>query len=143
MIREATAADVPRIVAMGRRFLLETSYRGVIEDNPAQMEVLACQLLESPVGVLLVSETCGELTGMLGAFLFDHPISGERLATEIFWWVEPEHRGHGIRLLRRAEAWAKSNGAAKLQMIAPTPAVARIYEALHYAPIETAYQRTL
>lgn len=142
MIREATEADVDSIVAMGRRFLSETRYRGTIADNPAQMAVLARNLITNEVGVLLVSEAAGVLTGMFGAFLYVHPISGERMATELFWWVQPEHRGHGIRLLKHAERWARGQGAKALQMIAPTPDVEAIYSALGYSQVETAYQRT-
>jgi GNAT superfamily N-acetyltransferase len=143
VIRDAAHDDLDAIVAMGRRFLAETDYRDRISENPAQMRVIAERLIDVDEGALLVSDRDGALTGMIGLFVFRHPISDEVFATELFWWVEPEHRGQGIRLLRRAEAWAADKGAKALQMIAPTPQVARVYAALGYAHIEDSYQREL
>ena len=43
---------------------------------------------------------------MIGLLLFENPITGEPTVSELFWWVEPEARGSGVRLLKRAEQWA-------------------------------------
>jgi histone acetyltransferase (RNA polymerase elongator complex component) len=59
------------------------------------------------------------------------------------WWVEPEHRGAGVRLVREAEKRAKEAGAQRIQMIAPTKQVGAIYERLGYAFIESAYGKRL
>lgn len=143
VIREASADDLDAIVAMGQRFLSESSYKGRISENPAQMRVIAERLIDSPEGALWVSESGNGLTGMIGVFIFRHPMSDDVCATELFWWVEPEHRGQGLRLLRAAERWAKAQGARVLQMIAPTPQVGRVYTALGYDHIEASYQRVL
>jgi GNAT superfamily N-acetyltransferase len=59
------------------------------------------------------------------------------------WWVEPGHRGIGVRLYYALERWARARGAVALQMIAPTEAVAAIYRRLGYGAIETIYQKRL
>ena len=41
----------------------------------------------------------GAIVGMLGFIIHDHFISGEKVAGEVFWWMEPEHRGDGLKLL--------------------------------------------
>ncbi|MDQ3170236.1 MAG: GNAT family N-acetyltransferase [Acidobacteriota bacterium] len=144
MMRKATSDDVPRLVEMGHRFLSSTSYAGAIADNPDQMAATASMLIEHPHGCVLVAENeAHALVGMLGAIVYAHHISGESVCGEVFWWVEPEHRGVGVRLLRAIETWATGKGALKMQMIAPTPDVCVLYERLGYAPVETAYQRTL
>jgi len=141
MIRQATAEDVPRLVEMGRRFRSETGYAKVLAENPAKMAELATQLAAS--GGLLVSEREGELVGMLGYVVYPHFISGESTAGEVFWWVEPEHRGEGLKLLKEAERRAKAVGAEKMQMIAPTDRVATLYLRLGYEFVEASYQRAL
>ena len=146
-IRSARETDLDRIVEMGRRFLASTSYRDVIADNPSQMARLATGLLDHAQGTILVAERVTspdplpQVVGMIGLFAFEHPIAGERIAGELFWWVEPAHRGIGLRLLRAAEQWAHDHGATALQMIAPTPDVERLYERLGYARVEVHYQR--
>jgi GNAT superfamily N-acetyltransferase len=141
LIRLACESDVPRLVEMGRRFRNETGYNKHLAENPAKMAELASQL--AAAGGVLVSERAGQIVGMIGIFLFPHFLSGELVAGEVFWWVEPEHRGEGIKLLREAEKQARERGAVKLQMIAPNPKVAALYERLGYEFVESAYQRTL
>lgn len=141
MIRTATGADIPRVVEMGLRFLAETKYGEHAPANPAQMAKTVEYLLAS--GGVLVSERAGELVGMIGYALFPHFISGELVAGEVFWWVEPEFRGEGVKLLLAAEIRAKDSGAVKMQMIAPDDKVAALYERLKYTFIESAYQKPL
>lgn len=143
MIRDARHADTPALIAMGQRFLRETVYRGRITENPAQMGALVQMLIDSPTGALFVSERDGIVTGMIGLLLYTQPLSGEPMASELFWWVEPEHRGHGVRLMKQAEAWARAQGATALQMIAPTSEVEQLYQRLGYDRIEVAYQKAL
>src|SRR5438552_5373318 len=126
---------------MGRRFRRESSYRDVIADNPERMKALGEQLIAQ--NGLIVSERDGQVTGMLGFVLFDHFISGERTCGEVFWWLNPESRGEGLKLLREVERRAKLAGAKHIQMIAPTAEVARVYERLKYRFVESTYQRDL
>jgi GNAT superfamily N-acetyltransferase len=141
LIRLATSADVPRLVEMGQRFRRETTYSQHLAENPEQMEKLLEQLMSSD-GVL-VSEREGVLVGMIGYIVYSHFLSGDTVAGEVFWWVEPEARGDGLRLLREAERRAKERGARHLQMIAPTAQVAHVYERLGFTYVESTYQKTL
>lgn len=143
MIRRATDADVPRLVEMGRAFLAGTRYAGAIRENPAQMAETAAGLIASEAGELLVAERGGQVVGMIGLLLYTHPLSGDRVASELFWWVDPDHRGQGIALLRAGERWARACGAVALQMIAPSDDVERLYERLGFVRIEAQYQRGL
>lgn len=143
MIRVATAADIPRLIEMGTHFMAETSYGKRLGNNPDQMATIGAQLIENEQGVLFVAEQDGELVGMIGALCFAHHISGERVAAEVFWWVEPSFRGCGVRLMKRAEQWAKAAGAVRFQMVSPSPEVGALYERMGYEPIEVAYERAL
>jgi GNAT superfamily N-acetyltransferase len=143
MTRMATRRDIPRLVEMGQHFLDSTVYRGLIGRNTSQMAATASMLIDSPDGCVVVAERSGVVVGMLGALVFTHHISGERVGGEVFWWVEPEHRGCGVRLLKASETWARARGAVRMQMIAPTPDVGALYQRMGYAAVETTYQRSL
>lgn len=125
---------------MGQRFIRETVYRDLIDGDPAHMTQLVTLLVESPEDkAVFVSTSGNDLTGMIGLFVYLHPMSGKRTAVEVFWWTEPEHRGHGLRLLRAATQWATAAGATQLQMIAPTAEIERLYTRLGFTKIETSY----
>jgi len=138
VIRRARPEDLDAMVLMGLRFLEEV-YPGKFVPNPERMARTGAWLLEDDDRALFVSEKDDQLTGMFGVFVYEHPMTGERTATEMFFWVQPEHRGHGLRLLRVARAWAKEAGATALQMGAPSPEVERLYERLGLEKIETSY----
>lgn len=145
MIREATLEDVPRLVAMGRRFLAETPYGEVLTESVERLTRLAEGLIANDTGIVFVFEVGDRPVGMLGAVVVEHPLSGQRMATELFWWVEPEYRrgGAGLLLMERAEAWATAAGAEALQMVAPNAQVARVYAARGYTLREQVFQRSL
>lgn len=128
---------------MGGRFLQSSSYRGRFADNAQARRDLMMRLIESPDGALFVSEKDGQLTGMIGVYAYQHPWSGERIGGEVFWWVEPEMRGCGLKLKRRAEQWADDAGCVRFQMGAPNDRVARVYRRLGYAKIEEMWQKDM
>jgi GNAT superfamily N-acetyltransferase len=142
-VRRAVAADLPALVAMGRRFIAETHYHRHLSDNPAQIETIMRRFLHDTNGALFVIGPEAGPLGMLGVFTFAHPLDASPRASELFWWVEPEHRGHGLTLLRAAEAWAREQGATRLDMIAPDERTAAAYRALGYAKFEEHYSKDL
>lgn len=141
MIRSAVEADIPRLVEMGERFRHETKYAEILAPNTGQMAKLGKTLIDKDG--LLVVEHKGELIGMLGFIIYDHFISGEKTLGEVFWWVEPEYRGEGLRLLREAERIGREAGCKNIQMIAPNENVARLYALRDYDYVESTWQRAL
>jgi GNAT superfamily N-acetyltransferase len=143
VIREAEEADIPALVAMAQRFIRESSYEGKIASNADVLTKLMGNLIGSNEGCIFVSEQGSKVTGMIGAYLYVHPFSGENIAGEAFWWVEPEYRGGGVKLMLEVEKWARAKGADRLTMIAPSPKVETLYQALGYGKLETHYQKDL
>lgn len=143
MIRTATREDVPRIVDMGARFI-DTEYPGAVRFNPEMLAALTTALIDG-AGTVLVVEAADELVGMMALQTYVHPMSGDLIATEIVWWMEPEARRGvtAIRLFIAGEQWAREQGATKLQMIAPSDKVGQFYERLGFERIEVHYQRSL
>lgn len=143
-IRDATHEDVPALVAMGVTFFGSSVYGDHYAMDAARLTGLAHLLIEAEHGIILLAETDAGIVGMLGMLLYEHPMAAEVIASELFWWVNPEARGTwGVRLLKRAETWARAHGATILQFVAPNPAVGHLLSRLHYAPLEQTYMRRI
>lgn len=145
-IRTAQRSDIPRIVELGSKSLMEGPYREILADRPDVTTALAEKLLKMEKACILVAEEKGEIIGMFAFFIFDHYFSGESVAGETIWYVEKEHRkgGPGLQLLWAAEELAHSMGAKKFQLTAPTDELAEAYRKLRgYDKVETAFQRDI
>jgi GNAT superfamily N-acetyltransferase len=146
MIRVATAEDHDGIMAMARRFL---SADGPYGDRFTLDEERVSGLTHVMVGgadhLVLVADVDGEPVGMLVMFVFAHPLTGEQIASELCWWMEPEFRSSrlALKLLRDGEAWAKKQGAAVIEMIAPNERVAEFYGHMGYERTDVHYRKTL
>lgn len=143
--REAVLADVPALVAMLRQFIGSADYGHYLADNAAAAERLITRMVTSDTMRVFVVTLPTAVVGMLGVTLYAHPMSDEVMASEVFWWLDPAHRGNGVWLLRRAERWARSCGAVRMQMMHPVskPRVGEIYEAVGYSRLEVSYQKDL
>lgn len=143
MIRTATLADVPRLVELGTRWISEGPYAGHITPRAESMAKLATGLIEADHGLVLVYESDGRTLGMIGAIATFHPYSGDPVMSEMFWYVEPESRGGGVRLLKAAEDWARSHGILDSIMISPSPKVSAFYRRLGYERLEEQFIKRL
>jgi GNAT superfamily N-acetyltransferase len=143
VIRPATRADIPDIVDLGVRHWGESRYGQWMAPNREVMASLARALIEGKDALVLVDEQAGAIVGMIGVAVTAHIYSGEPVMSELFWYAPPESRGSGVRLLRRAESWARGNGVKHAAMIAPDERVAAFYERMGYAPLEINYIKPL
>lgn len=130
---------------MFAQFVASTQYAQYVGNDPTFSAQAMTALLLNDDAAIFVVDADDAVIGMLGLLCFQQPFSGELVATELFWWLDPDHRGHGGWLLKRGEKWAKSKGASRLTMMAPIdkPRVAETYQALGYAPVETVFSRSL
>lgn len=142
-LRKATLDDIPQMVAMGSRFIAQTSYRDVVADNPAARRALGETLISGQRSNIFISERDDRITGMLAMIVFQNHIDGAWTAGEVFWWSDPDVRGDGIRLFHFAESWAIEMGCDKIQMIAPDERIEKLYAQLGFAPLERSFQRDL
>lgn len=138
MIREATREDISHLVVMGLHFVRSGEYGDHLDESPDALFETMFRLIEGEDAILLVQGDDKPI-GMLGGLIYRHPLSWQTFFSELFWWVEPEHRGHGLDLPRHAEAWAKTLGATHCIMVSPNDRVSRLYEKLGYSKLETHY----
>lgn len=143
-IRPATAADLDAIVQMGLEF--RATYAPFLTKNPDRIRQTAELLLTAP-HILLVAETATGLIGMLGAAVFDHFVSGDRVASELFWWVAPDartrHAGRGLLDQYETEARARGCATVTMAVLAHAPDVAATYTRLGYTPRDVTYEKDL
>ena len=142
MIRRGTEEDINALVAMGLRFAHDL-YHDQLPVTADSLDTFVCAVLDNPKACLFVSDGPDGISGVIVGHVFTHPMSGEDVAAELAWWVNPEARGAGVRLLRAFEDWAEAMGARQVQMVAPTERVGAFYERVGYAPVERLYQRSI
>jgi GNAT superfamily N-acetyltransferase len=144
-IRPATEADLPRIVALGRAFYRDAWEPEFRWSEPSIM-VLLKNMLSS--GILFVSEQDGEVQGMIGGFLAPFPYVQEIIiGQELFWWVDPSARGHGLDLLDTFETEARARGAWIVAMSLMEQmrgdVLSRLYERRGYRLLERSFMKVL
>lgn len=141
----ATESHRAAVVRMAQRFLSPDGPYGTrFAVDAAKVSALAAQMM-GPEHLALLAMQDDQPVGMFGMFLFDHPITGERIASELCWWMEPEARGGkaAIQMLRTAEAWARDHGAEVIEMIAPDERVAAFYGKVGYERADIHYRKVL
>lgn len=129
----------------GARFLAE-EYQDTAD--PESFATLVRQLMNPAQGRAYVLVQGSEIIGGAGVLFFPCWYDANRLdAQELFWWIEPEHRGKrdGIRLIERIEADAKAAGVHRLMLIHPAgnEKVGFFYARRGYTKTETVYSRRL
>jgi GNAT superfamily N-acetyltransferase len=116
MIRRADLKDAPQMVAMAERFHRATPQLSSLPFSRlrAAQTFMACLASKDHLALALdVNGACGAL--LVG--LSDYPMGPARLAKEIVFWIEPEHRGRWFRkMITHAEDWARSSGASAIGM---------------------------
>lgn len=140
MIRNATHADIPAMLAMGREFADDAGVTEWIEWDEASVEEMLRFLIDDERGILLVSDG-----GMFGGFVYPHEFNQSVLVfKECFWRSQGIE---GVKMLKQAERLAKDMGAGLSAMFTPIKmkpeAVGRLYERIGYAPGERIYLRKL
>lgn len=138
MIRNATPADIPFVMEMGRKFADEAGVTARIGWDDESVHDMLETLIAEDDGILLVSEC-----GMIGGFVSEHPFNrNTRLFSELFWRAED---GNGLALLAEAERLAAERGATRSLMVAMDgmDRTRRLYARLGYAPCEAQFIKEL
>lgn len=149
VIRAARYGDVETIVKLGKLFFDEAQWSDVTTWDDDSIRVTLGNLIENDDGILLVCSSENKIIGMAGGLVhpayFNHH---HKTGQELFWWIDPAHRGGcGGKLLDRLEAEAKKRGAQSWSMISLAKvrpeAVGRLYERRGYRASEHTYIKAL
>jgi len=141
-VRPASLDDMSDILRMGQQFCAALDESFDRDSVIAHIEAL----VESPMATAFVAEQSGSVFGMVSGVCLPNYFDNSRLiATELWWWVDTDHRskGVGVNLLHALESWAKSIGAERLSMMAMEGlgrnAVECMYLKSGYRRFETTY----
>lgn len=142
--RVATIEDIDQILDMLIRFYGESVYS---EISPPDIDKVVLHLTSWIEGDSSDVLYCPG-HGCLGISSITSWYSDESSCQELFWYVEPEHRGSqvGYILLRLAEEWTKAVGNDVLFMSTNKnthPWVSAFLEDKGYSEVETAYLKEL
>lgn len=107
IIRKAVEADKVEFAFLAKKFLKESKYPFSL-DMDKLLESFGAAINNQDFAVL-VMEDDGDLVGMLVGGVAQPLFSLDRVATELAWFVLPEHRDsrHSIKLLKAYEDWAE------------------------------------
>lgn len=147
MIRAATAVDFPAIAEVGQHFHSSIAHR----DIPYSIDSMRRWLPRMrQQGLLYVAEHEGKIVGGIGGLYAPLYFNDQyRIAQELFWWVEPDHRARRawIKLLRAFESAAASAGCAWITMLLlagpNAPQLERFYLRDGYRPSEWGFTKVI
>ncbi len=148
-IRAATAADLEPLVKMGARMHAEGAYAFLPYDRE-KLRRLGVHFLEHPeTHCVLVAEEAGAVAGMLGGYLTDYYFCDQKLACDMFFFVDRPHRltSAAARLIAAFREWAAARGARELCLATSlgvnTEKIARFYEGLGLTCVGGVYKQRL
>ena len=145
-IRQADLSDLGRVEDCARKFYGSSRFlkRFKLEAFVATWTTIFTQRC----GVIfLLCEPHGEIVGALGAVTGFDPHSGDKSASEFFWFVDPTHRGRGVELYRHFEQWARDCDCVEIRMahmldLMPER-LEKVYRRWGFVPTEVHYLKEL
>ncbi len=143
--RVARVEDFEAILPMAKNFY--EVYQTTIPFDLESCYRLYLDLIEH--GFIVVTQKGTEIVGMLGCMVGPFPLNQNyKVATELMWWMEPEHRGTkgSLMMMHVAEELAKIDGCHQIAMsaLANSPSgIAKTYERLGYVYQEGSFVKEL
>jgi GNAT superfamily N-acetyltransferase len=145
IVRTAVQSDIPHILAGIQDFVTSTSYASEAVDA-AHVDATLTNLLAMQDGIVAILENdagtfCGAFVGLAHAHLF----SGRRMLGELFLYTTRAARGHGAKLRRFAEEWARDNDCVVFTASYPVSEghLDKVYKRWGFDPHEIHYRKEL
>jgi hypothetical protein len=144
MIRPSIGSDRLPVVAMLKRFHAASGFSFAFSAVHAEAQFKAHHA--GGDRLCLVLDIQDRPAGVLMAGIVPHPFAPIRMASELCWWIDPEHRGRpACAMVIAYEAWAKAKGCTLISLagLGSDPAPAAFYSRHGYTPAETHFCKTL
>jgi GNAT superfamily N-acetyltransferase len=101
------------------------------------------EIIRKNSGAMFLLKDDKKLVGALGCVKRNDLHNGDLIAIETVWYVHPEYRGGGLKLLNAFDRWAKEEGCKKKAMIhledSLPDKLKKIYEKKGYQLVESHY----
>jgi GNAT superfamily N-acetyltransferase len=134
-IRKATVEDGEVLIRLLCNFAAQSPYTNLV-DYYRIGQLAGAFIMDDDKLALL----CGD-KGMLLAMTMPFIWGTKPTATEMAWWVEPDHRKSGIgkALIHSFQEWAKDKGCAAITLTGLDSSVSKMYDKLGYKLCEQTY----
>lgn len=144
IVRRGELRDAAAVVALARESWPETPFAHAQVPDDGQLAASVAVWIDTPdaAGFVLVDDT-DMPRGVFAVSAFEHPLSRQRLAGVLMWWVTPSARGHGLKLIKAAEDWTRGKGVDELHLYAHTPELDRLCALSGYTKLETTFRKVL
>lgn len=139
-VRQATVSDIAALMELVRSHWpqLPWGHLPIDEDRILRLFLWG---MTSEQRACWVADDDGAVAGFIGMMLEEHPVSGQMMAREAWWFVDPQARGRvGLRLLRAAEAWARDHQV-PIVVSFHDPALSPMMSRLGYRVTDYTYQK--
>lgn len=116
MIRPATLADIPALIALGREMHEESSYASLNYSDEKVRSGFEQAIFNPEEFFLYVAEKDSTIIGMYWGLVAEYFFGHDRAAYDFVLFVSKKHRGSmaAVRLLRAFEEWAFSKNAMEI-----------------------------
>lgn len=145
MIRTATVEDLKTLADLAAQFYASSKFLNNF--SLECFEATWTQLITGGMGAVFVIDGEDGPIGALGGVAYPDVNSGRLIATEFFWFVDPEKRGKGISLYKAFEDWARAKRCAEIRMVhladSMPEQLERLYERLGFEMAEIHYRKEL
>lgn len=143
IVRPSVWRDIGNIVRAVNEFAADSYARDKVDAD--HVEQFVAKAIRSDAG-LAASMFEGEtFAGCFIGAVSQNPLTGQLGCAEIFFYVEPQFRGHGKRLLKYVEQRAKERGCETFALSAPESEdrAQRVFQAWGYVPCERWFRKVL
>lgn len=148
-VRTLLLDELPACAEMGARF-----YQEFLASNgtfvPSVFLANMTSFYNLGIGAVMGVWRHAVMIGAVGVLLSPDLFDGRSCATELFWYVDREHRGGrgGILLIHAFEDWARARGAVEVRLTRleandHAGGFDRAYRRWGYAPLEHGYWKSL
>ncbi len=138
MIREASADDMPEIMALLAHLMMSSGALGKFDEDAVR--AAAIKMMEGENSVMFRSRR-----GLIAGFTmpaWDAP--DWLMAVEMWWWAED---GKWMALLRRFEEWVRKQGAGEIRITSKlgpqSGRIMKVFRRAGYEPREICYRKVI
>lgn len=143
LIRQCHESDYPYIKNLVSGFYDEA----VSEWGFAMEESRLRELVSLLAPTSWVAEVDGRVVGLIAGQIVNQHLDSKPIWQEFVWYVDPDYRMCGIRLLKHVEKWCADNGIGKMIMVylhnSKAEKLDEFYRREGYEPMETHFIKEL
>jgi GNAT superfamily N-acetyltransferase len=149
-LKLATEDDIPAVVMMLVAFHEQSPYKDIKLNMSRVFDLVTRVVVSDQTKNTIILKVIDDLpVGMVVGQVAEFPLTGGLIASELAWWVSPDHRKGTVatELLEAYEYWAKLLGCKFIQAVALTneyeKVLSRFYNKRGYRSYETCFMKEL